>query len=116
MGVRIVPFLGSDFVTVVLSLGPALSGGAQFTLTDDAPGRISYSTPAVLVQGEQEKEVAITGNTVGTVTLSVQLTEYDGSPPSPPAPIYTIDIEVKALEVVTQVMSLEVEVEEKVTL
>jgi hypothetical protein len=91
MGTRIVPINGTDFITVVLS-SPAPAGGAEFTITDSNPGVVSYTSPAVLLSGEQSKEVTLTGLSLGTTTISAQLTEYDGSPTT--GTVFNIDVEV----------------------
>ena len=99
MGTRIVPINDTDFITAVLS-DPAPTGGAEFTITDDNPGIVTYTSPAVLVKTEQSKEVTLTGAALGTATVSVQLTEYAGSPKT--GTVYDIDVEVIQEVIVAQ--------------
>lgn len=95
MGVRVVPYGGSDFVTVELEFGPAPGGGAEFTLSDNSPGIVGYTTPVVLAPGDRFKEAAITGDALGTVILSAQLTKYGGAPKV--GTIFDIDVSVMVL-------------------
>lgn len=66
-------------MTVSLKFGPAETG-AQFTITDNNPGIVSYSSPAVLAAGEYAKDVTLTGLVEGSVTVKAVLTQLNGAP------------------------------------